>query len=181
MGDGMPAFGLRFAAEMDARPRIQADLAFWTAHSNNADAETEAALILRLSDEYLTELEQATPFAAFKTRLQDELARRQACWFGAHGRLYRIASRLRAGFAWLLWRTVHALALRPFLRSRLIHSDGIQPGIALDAGADGLSGPDHGITVRAKALCAKMGRRHRDEQTACNDKGDEQNTHNPSP
>lgn len=170
----MPVFGLRFAAEMDARPRIQADLAFWAAYTGNAGAETEAALVLQLSDEYLTELEQVTPAAALKARLQDELVRRQAYWFGTYGRLQRFVIRIRASFS--ATSLAPEWALRPAARWYDILSR-----IASGTDADGPSGPDHSVAMRAEAPGAKMGRCHGDDQTADNDTHDEQNTHNTSP
>ena len=87
-------FSMRFSAEMDARPRIHDDLAFWNAHRANAGMEEERRLIPRLSDEYLEELQQATPIAWLKDCLAQELLRRQDGWFGSHGKLCRAARRL---------------------------------------------------------------------------------------
>ena len=151
MVEEVPVIGLRFAAEMDARPRIQADLAFWAAHSRNAGAEAEAALIPQLSDEYLVELRQATQTAALKAYLENELMRRQACWLGAHGRLQRLGSRIGASVA-------SVLALRPAFCSA-----GILADVALDAGADGQAAQDHRIAVRAETPSAKMGHCHSGE------------------
>lgn len=90
------AFSMRFSAEMDARPRIHDDLAFWNAHRANAGIEEEQRLVTRLSDEYLAELQQVTPIAWLKDCLAEELLRRQGSWFGGHGRLSRAARRVAA-------------------------------------------------------------------------------------
>lgn len=103
---------MKFSAEMDARPRIYDDLVFWTAHRANVGMEEERRLIVRLSDEYLDELERVTPIAWLKVCLAEELARRQDGWFGAHGKLNRAARRFALCIGFSRQRRDELVAMR---------------------------------------------------------------------
>lgn len=76
-------------AELSARPRTAADMAFWRAH--RAEPGGGRDLIFTLSDRYLAELHRHTRFRRLKAALWLELReRRRNKWLGRHGRIARL-------------------------------------------------------------------------------------------
>ena len=153
------AFSLYLSAELDARPRTYADLAFWQARCAHAGEQVEATLLPALSDEYLIELWQATAAERLRGVLGGELARRRACWFGGHGRVSR-----RLGRIWAWVRSTRAR--QPAFTKPAIPKPAI---------------PDHAVAMRTEMANAIGRKRQRKQQASNDDKDNEHKSHFYSP